>query len=312
MASAIPSLQRKRAAFGVVLGAGAARGWSHIGALRALSELGVPIDVICGCSSGALVAASYAAGRLDILEELARGMTRANMLRFMDVSLAGGGMIEGRWIVDFVRNNIGDTSIEAAPLPFGTVASEFGSGREVWFTSGSMIDAVRASIALPGILTPVHLRGRWLVDGALVNPLPVTLCRSLGADVIIAINTGGDLAPGRPSVLETSTTTARKTESSWLSRLIESQPQAAARAHSPSSAVDPNRPGYFEVLGNALLTMENFIGRVRLAADPPDIVITPENAHIGVMEFHRGAEAIACGFDAVQRRAEEIKQLLAP
>ncbi len=288
---------------GVVLGAGAARGWSHIGALRAFEALGAPIHVVCGCSSGAMVAASYASGRLSALQDLATGMTQSRMLRFFDLSFSGGGVIEGRWIVDFLRQNIGDVAIEDVSPRFGAVATEYGVGREVWFTRGSMIDAVRASIALPGVLTPVHLDGRWLSDGALVNPLPVTLCRSLGADIIIALNTGGDLATVRPPVLRPETG-GPATYSSWLAWMT-------GRADADSAPKPPPRPSYFEVLGDSLLTMQNFIARIRLAADPPDVVITPDLAGVGIMDFHKGAEAIAAGEAAVYAAADRLEAVCA-
>lgn len=292
---------------GVVLGAGSARGWSHIGALEALEGMGVPIDVVCGCSSGALVAASYATGRLPALRELAAGMTRAGMLRFFDFSFAGGGLIEGRGIVDFVRRNIGDVAIEDVTPRFGAVATEYGTGREVWFTSGSMIDAVRASIALPGLLTPVRFRGRWHLDGALVNPLPVALARSLGADVIIAVNVAGDLVPGRPSVLETGAGPPEEERSTWLSRLARSPAEGAELALEAQAL---RRPGYAEVLGVSLFTMQTFVSRIRVATDPPDLLLSPDLSDVGVMDFHKGADAIARGARAVSEAEPQVRALL--
>lgn len=291
----------ERRRVGVVLGAGSARGWSHIGALEALEEMGVPIDVVCGCSSGALVAASYATGRLDALKVLARGMTRAGMLRFFDLSFTGGGLIEGRGIVEFVRRNIGDVAIEEASPRFGAVATEYGSGREVWFTAGSMIDAVRASIALPGLLTPVRLRGRWHIDGALVNPLPVTLARSLGAEVIVAINVAGDLSPSGSAVLETRAGPPAEARSTWLSRLALGTVEAEAAVP---------RPTYAEVVGDSLFVVQTYVSRIRAAVDPPDVLVTPDLAGIGVMEFHKGAAAIERGAEAVREAAPRIRALV--
>lgn len=297
------STDRARPRVGVVLGAGGARGWAHIGALRELDAMGVPIDVICGCSSGALVAASYAAGRLDALERLGRAMTRAHMLRFFDLSLKGGGLIEGRWLLNFFRANIGDIAIEDAAVRFGAVATEHQSGREIWFSSGSMVDAVRASIALPGLLTPVRLGRRWLLDGALVNPLPITLCRSLGADVIVALNLSGDLAGSRQAVEETAAADMAAPASSWLAWLRG----AAPAPPDPVADRAGPRPGYQEVLADALLTMQNFITRMRLAADPPDVTVTLDLAGVGMMEYHKGAQAMALGAAGVRARRDEIR-----
>lgn len=285
---------------GVVLGAGGARGWSHIGALEALREMGLPIHAVCGCSSGALVAAAYAVGRLDVVRDLALGMTQSRMLRFFDVSFSGGGVIEGRWIVQFLKRSLGDVAIEElGDVRFGAAAAEYGAGREIWFTSGSLIDAVRASIALPGVLTPAPIGGRWLVDGALVNPLPVTLCRALGADVIVAINTGGDLSTTRPSVQRAEPAAQGRT-SAWLSWM-------AGGAAGEGATKMPPRPGSVEVLGDALLTMQTFIARIRMAADPADVVVTPDLSGVGLLEFHKGAEAAAAGDAAVRAAADRIR-----
>ena len=297
-----PTTERRRV--GVVLGAGSARGWSHIGALEALEAMGVPIDVVCGCSSGALVAASYATGRLDALKTLAQGMTRARMLRFLDLSFTGSGLIEGRGIVEFVRRNIGDVAIEDARPRFGAAATEHGTGREVWFTSGSMIDAVRASIALPGLLTPVHLRGRWHIDGALVNPLPITLARSLGAEVILAVNVAGDLAPGGPAVLETGAGPPARARSTWLSRLAQGAPEAGA------GGAAPPRPSYAELVGDSLFVVQAYLSRIRAAVDPPDLLITPDLSGIAVMDFHKGGTAMARGAMAVREAEPRIRALV--
>ncbi|MFY0614993.1 MAG: patatin-like phospholipase family protein [Hyphomicrobiaceae bacterium] len=204
-------IDSERPRIGLVLGAGAGRGWAHIGVLKALAAQGIQPDIVCGCSIGALVGASSVTGHLESLEALARSLTTSRVLRYFDISLSRGGLIEGRWIIDLFRENVDDTAIESTSPIYGAVATDLASGRETWLTSGSIIDAVRASIAIPGLLTPIQIRGRWHVDGALINPLPVSLCRALGADTIIAISLNGDLVsrgvatkPGaaHPAVLE--------------------------------------------------------------------------------------------------------------
>ena len=214
---------------GLVLGAGAARGWAHIGVLRALAAHDIRPDVICGCSIGALVAASHVTGHLGSLEKLARSLSTSRVIRYFDISLRGGGLIEGRWIINFFRENVEDTTIENTDIIFGAVATDLASGRETWLTSGSIIDAVRASIAVPGLLTPIQIRGRWHIDGALVNPLPVSLCRALGADVIIGVNLNGNLM-SRPDLARAGSGAPTKTtepdsegSSSWLEWMGYSQ-----------------------------------------------------------------------------------------
>ena len=316
---------------GVALGAGAARGWAHIGVLQGLEELGVRPHVVAGCSSGALVGAAYVSGRLDRLADFASALTWSGMLRFFDISWRGGGLIEGRWLVDFFRKHVSDAPIESFDTPFGVVATELASGRETWMTRGSMAEAVRASIALPGLITPVKIADRWMVDGALVNPLPVSLCRSLGAEVILGVSMQGDLVRGRP-VLGSLVAEADLSKPgvaaggdgaepsanlSWLQWMAgaswtPSEARHAARVGAPASLPPsgyPERLGYLDVLGDSMFIVQNFISRVRLAADPVDCLIAPDVSGIGVMDFYRGSEAIAAGREAVQRSADDIMQL---
>lgn len=335
-----------RPRLGLVLGAGAARGWAHIGALRALERLGVRPDVVVGCSSGALVAASYANGRLDSLEHFARALTWRGVLSYFDLTWKGGGLIEGRWLVDFFREHVGDIAIEDSPMSFAAVATELKTGRETWLTRGSMVDAVRASISLPGLVTPVRLGEHWLVDGALVNPIPVSLCRALGADVIIAVSMQGDLVTSSRGLQANRIAPMLETphgpvepepQSSWLAWLgapfsgwggagasaairDDSGAQQMAGGTAPTTppilsagslpAGAQARPGYFDVIGDSFFTVQNFVSRVRLAADPVDVLIAPQLERFGVLDFHRGAEAIEAGEAAVEAQADRLRHLL--
>ena len=298
---------------GLVLGAGAGRGWAHIGALKALAANGIQPDIICGCSIGALVGASSVTNHLDSLEALARSLTTSRVLRYFDVSLRGGGLIEGRWIIEFFRENVEDTAIENASPIFGAVATDLASGRETWLTSGSIIDAVRASIAIPGLLTPIRIRGRWHVDGALINPLPVSLCRALGADRIIAVNLNGNLM-SRAHVMTSSAVHATvsvegpptgNVRSSWLQWLGYAQGEDG-----PGEPAADNRPGYLDVVSQTFFLVQDFVSRVRLAADPVDVLIAPDIANIGWMEFHRAAEAIDAGERAVLAALPSIRSVI--
>ena len=298
---------------GLVLGAGAGRGWAHIGALKALAAEGIHPDIICGCSIGALVGASCVTNHLESLEGLARSLTTSRMLRYFDVSLRGGGLIEGRWIIEFFRENVEDTAIENAFPTYGAVATDLTSGRETWLTSGSIIDAVRASIAIPGLLTPIRLRGRWHVDGALVNPLPVSLCRALGADRIIAVNLNGNLMGERgvmPSVaprdpIPEDAVLGDDVRSSWLQWL--GYGQGDPRGDSNASQAAGDRPSYLDVVSQTFFLVQDFVSRIRLAADPVDVLIAPDVADIGWMEFHRAAEAIEAGENAVLAALPRIR-----
>ncbi|WP_258868171.1 patatin family protein [Alkalilimnicola ehrlichii] len=178
---------------GIALGSGSARGWSHIGVLTALAEAGIEPDIVCGSSIGALIGGVYAAGRLDDIEAWGNSLTRREVFSYMDFTLSGGGAIAGKRLMEVCSEYIEGCDIECLPKRFGAVATDLKTGTEVWLQEGPLQTAIRASISLPGLLTPVHVDGRWLVDGGLVNPVPVSLCRALGADIVIAVNLNGDL-----------------------------------------------------------------------------------------------------------------------
>ncbi|HEB80592.1 MAG TPA: patatin, partial [Chromatiales bacterium] len=187
-----------RSRIGVALGSGSARGWAHIGVLQALRRAGVEPDVVCGTSIGALIGGAYALGDLDALGDWVRGLTRRDVVRLLDVRLTGGGLIQGERLMRFFRSRSYDSPIEGLSKAFSAVATDLGTGREVWLGRGPLIDAVRASFALPGLFAPVRRDGHWLVDGALVNPVPISVCRALGAEVVIAVNLNGDRVGRHP------------------------------------------------------------------------------------------------------------------
>ena len=178
---------------GLALGSGSARGWAHIGVIRALSEMGIQPEIVAGTSIGALVGAAYASNQLDMLENWVVSLTWKDILNVVDLSLVSGGLIQGEKLFQFARDHLNDPLIESMPRQFGAVATELNTGREMWFRDGPLMEGIRASIALPGVFTPVRLKGRWLVDGGLANPVPVSLCRAMGADVVIAVNLNGDI-----------------------------------------------------------------------------------------------------------------------
>ncbi len=286
---------------GLALGSGSARGWAHIGVLRELQKMGVQPDIVCGTSTGALVGAAFVLRRLDLLESWVRGMNTRNVVKYFDIRLVvGGGFVEGRWLMEFLRNRFGDVQIEDLPKPFGAVATDLKSGREVWIRSGSVWDAVRASIALPGFLTPVRVDDQWLVDGGLVNPVPVSLCRAMGAEKIIAVNLNGDIVGRHFSDHQKGASGSRSsTEARLLNKLTIRLKER----------VKTGTPGLFDVLAGAINIMQDRITVSRLADHPPDVMITPRLAHIGLLEFDRAAEAIEEGRRAVQRVAGELQTL---
>lgn len=285
-----PPLPR-RPRIGIALGSGGARGWAHVGVLRALQAAGIEPDVICGSSAGALVGGIYAHGHLDAFESWIRALTSREVMRYVDLALPVGGLLEGRSLMELYRERLGDVAIETLAKPYAAVATDLASGQEVWLQKGSLVDAIRASVSLPGLFKPVAMEGRWLVDGALVNPIPVTLCRMLGADAVIAVNLNSDLR-GRHVPTEP--------QPGWLERLTGA----------PADAVRWN-PGLMEVLSRTVDIMQDRITRSRLAGDPPEVVISPRVGHLELLEFARAAEAIEEGRACTERLLPTIREALA-
>ncbi len=283
----------RRPRIGVALGGGSARGWAHIGVLMALEEAGIRPDVIAGTSIGALVGAVHAGGQLPAFEEWVRTLTRRDVMSLMDFQF-GSGMLKGVRLMDFLRNRFSNADIEELAIPFGATATALETGAEVWLRSGSTIDAVRASIALPALFTPVHHEGRLLVDGGLVNPVPVSLARAMEAEIVIAV----DLASGlvgrnlRPSEVQP----VEQGGHEWLRRL-----QASVSSLLPSSApAAPALPSLLAVMSASIDIMQVRITRSRMAGDPPEVLLRPQVADIGLLDFHRATEAIEAGRRAVE------------
>ncbi len=296
----------------LVLGGGGARGWAHIGVLHALDEYGIKPDIIVGTSMGGVVGAAYAAGRWRVLEAAARELEWRDVLRyFVEFNLPHSGLVDGAKILEFLREKISSCKIEDLSIPFMVIATDLYSGEEVVLRDGDMLNAVRATIAIPGIFTPVNYADRILVDGGLVNPVPVSVARAAGAKQIIAVNLNHYPSPrGRAPVIKK---TAK--HSSDFDRWADCLPEkmrdwahelnAALQAlpgkarESLSDFMNPQElPGIFDVLGNSIRIMETSLSRLMLAKDPPDVLICPEVGNVRFMEFHRVDECIGAGYEA--------------
>ena len=289
----------------LALGSGSARGWAHLGVIRALERAGYPADVVCGTSIGALVGAAYAAGEAERLEAWVRGLSWQGVVGLMDVRMSGG-LMQGARLVQFFRSHFRDAGIAQLRKPFGCVATELTSGREVWLREGSVVDAVRASIALPGLLSPVVLDDRLLVDGGLVNPVPVSLCRALGAEVVIAVDLNWDLIGRRNRVpAEVQSVQDGAVEPGILESIL-----AKFRHPRNGSAALPPIPSLLDVLTTSLNIMQVRITQSRLAGEPAEVVIRPRLSGIAAMDFHRGAMAAAEGERAAERALPVIADLL--
>jgi NTE family protein len=305
-----------RRRIGLALGSGAARGWSHIGVIDALHEAGIEPEIVCGTSIGSFVGAAYVAGRLDALRHWARALTWREMAELLDVRLSGGGLIDGKLIVAFLRKMGIDGPIESYAKSYAAVATDLATGREIWLQSGPIHEAVRASITMPGILTPVRTDDRWLVDGGLTNPVPVSVCRALGADVVIAVNLNGDLLGRRFSSEGDAAASSQppRAPKEFIARLLSKVPAGirddAATVASRLLPQQDSRPGYFDVLTNCINIMQDHITRSRLAGEPPHVLLVPQLRDIGVMEFYRAEEMMAEGRHCVAQALPTLRRFL--
>lgn len=300
-----------RPLIGLALGGGGARGWAHIGVLRALAKANVRPDILCGTSVGALVGAVHLAGKLDVIEDWARNLTRLRIVGYLDFHVSGGGMIGGNRLATIMREHLGDRAIESLPLPFTCVATDLVTGHEVWLDRGNLVNALRATTSLPGLFSPIEWNGRWLVDGALVNPLPVSLCRAMGAQIVIAVNLHADII-GRTRITGQSIPRAAGFD------LLNEFPEVASKADQGLGGWlkglfgrTVGSPSLFGVMVQSLNIMQDRITRSRLAGEPPDVSITPRLGHIGLLEFDRAAEGIAEGVAATERALGEIGEAVA-
>ncbi len=293
----------RRPHVGLALGSGSARGWAHIGVIRALEQAGIRPDLVCGTSIGALVGAAYAAGELDRLEQWVLGLGIKDVLAFMDLSLSSG-LVRGERLMGFFRRNFVDRPIEELPMPFAAVATSLQTGAEVWLRSGSTLDAVRASIAVPGLFTPVLREGSVLVDGGLVNPVPVSLARAMGADLVIAVDLSSDIL-GRHLRTDTALEAPAGAIGDWIRKVRDN-----VGAVLPGQLRDePAMPSMLEVLASSINIMQVRIARSRMAGEPADLIVAPRLAHLGLLDFHRAQEAIEEGRCAVERVAHSVAVL---
>jgi NTE family protein len=300
---------------GLVLGSGAARGFAHIGVMRALMAHGIKPDIIVGTSMGALVGGCYATDQLDTLEEWARSLTMRRIIGYLDVRIGGSGLIGGGRLANRLEESIGEALIEDLPIRFAAIATEIGTGHEVWLTRGSLSLAVRASYALPGIFPPVHLGGRWLVDGALVNPVPVSAARALGARVVIAVNMDADRF-GRGTTIASHGSELNDTPPAVIEPPRNGFARlrgifGAERALKRQIIAGDSRPSFSTVMVESFNIMQDRLTRMRLAGDPPDVHITPRIGHIGWVDFHRAAESIEVGRAATEKAIDSITESIA-
>ncbi|WP_339720002.1 patatin-like phospholipase family protein [uncultured Paraglaciecola sp.] len=330
---------------GLALGSGAARGWAHIGVIQALEEMGIEIDIVSGCSIGSYVGAAYASGKLPELAEWVTSLTEWQVFALMGVGFHKGGLVSGLKVFKALQENFSYDSFEQLHKPFAAVATDLYSGREVNFTSGSVVEAVKASCAIPGLFPPLLFNNRWLVDGGVVNPVPVNMCRMLGADIVIAVNLSADFRP--QSIVnnqidhgnnqkKTSEFFKRSQQQikQWFKKDDVSNQEPAEHdsvadqefleileptdienpktedLQTTTDAIVPPAPSIINAMTGSLDILSARVTRSRLAGDPPDILIEPQLRDFGMMEFYRATELIQHGRASVHRIAEQIKYQL--
>ena len=304
---------------GLALGSGSARGWAHIGVIRALNDAGIQLDYVAGTSIGALVGAVYASGNIDSLEEVVLKLDWKQIAYFLDVVFPKSGLMDGNKLADFIRTHVEEINIEELPLPFSAISTNLATGSEVVIQKGDIIEAVRASISVPGIFTPVRKDGTILVDGGLVNPVPVSVVRKMGADFVIAIDLNHDIV-GKKGISKTSVANStapalgaglgrsflKKSKIlDAINKRFETGALPALKQIKQWGSKDP-LPNVFEVLMSSINIMETQITAAKLKTDPPDLLIRPNLGHLTLLEFHRAQEAIAEGYREARARVGHL------
>ncbi|MBN1932362.1 MAG: patatin-like phospholipase family protein [Desulfobacterales bacterium] len=292
---------------GLALGSGSSRGWSHIGIIRALADLGIEPGIICGTSIGALVGASYVSNKLEKLEKWVCSLTKFQTARFFEINSRLNGFVNTERLHHFLEEYVAndDTIIEEQSKQYASVATDLESGREVWLRKGSMIEAVWSSISLPGLFPAIRSNDKWLVDGGLVNPVPVSVCRALGADIVIAVNLNGDIVGKHFKKPEGKI----KKDTGVVGKITDLVVEYAVSVFTAKKVKD-QPPSLFEAIAGSVNITQDRITRSRMAADPPDILLSPKLSYIGLLEFYRADEAISEGKDCVRRMSSEIKYVL--
>jgi len=305
---------------GIALGSGSARGWAHIGILRALADIGLHPTVVAGASVGALVGAAYANGKLDALQNWVCALTQRDVWRLMDATFRGGGIMTGNRLMDAIATSVGDPPVEQLPMPFGAVATDLYTGEEVWLREGPMMQVVRASSGVPGLFAPAWYQGRWLIDGGVVNPVPVSMCRAMGAEIVIAVDLSRSVTRAGQRAQQSS---SPKTDAVPINGAGADKPaseEGSAILKKWSGLVDGlvesfrskrQEPGLLEAMTSSVNIMQDRITRTRLAIEPADVLLQPRMDDFQLMDFHRAREAIDAGRACIESAASQLLAIAA-
>lgn len=293
---------------GLALGSGAARGMAHIGIINALARMGIEPEIICGTSVGSLVGASYAAGRLDMLESWARSLTRFDVAKFIDINTSFTGFVDTDRLHAFLNEHVAsdEAHIEDLPKAYASVATDLENGREVWLNSGSVIQSVWASMSLPGLFPAIKHKSRWLVDGGLVNPIPVSVCRAMGADIVIAVNLNGDIV-GKHFERSDEKQKSSNGVTDRINELVKEYTNITLFEERDEVELPPS---LLDAIAGSVNIFQDRITRSRMAGDPPDVILNPKLSDLGLLELYRSDEAIAEGVRCVEMLRPEIEHVL--
>jgi NTE family protein len=292
---------------GLALGSGASRGWAHIGIIDALQQLDIEIDFVAGCSIGSYVGAAFCANKLAELEEWVRSLTEWQVTALLGLGWHKGGIVSGEKVFQKLAEDFTAENLEDLEKPLGIIATDLQRGREAWFTEGSTVKAVRASCSIPGLFPAYHYQDKWLVDGGVMNPVPVNLVREMGADIVIAVNLGSDFNVASDQVNQVKNQEVNDTK---LSQLLDKSRSTLNQWFEGKFTKDEEvltPPSMFSTMNTSLNIMQDWLTRSKLASDPPNITLAPKLGHVGIMEFHRASECIEIGKKTVERMAEQIK-----
>ncbi|THF66021.1 MAG: patatin [Methylophaga nitratireducenticrescens] len=296
---------------GLALGSGAARGWAHIGVINSLVNAGIKPDVVVGTSIGALVGAAHVSHKLPELQQRLLKLTKLETARFFKIGFPFNGVVNKDKLHEFLNLYVAEETllIESLAQRYASVATDLHSGQEVWNTEGKLLEAVWSSISLPGLFPAIKHHNRWLIDGGLVNPVPVSVCRALGADIVIAVNLNGDILGKH---LHQNPPIAKNDQSSSLlgNRISEFITNYAGNFFAEDKTVKEDVPDMFAAIAASVNITQDRITRSRMAGDPPDVVLQPRLSQIGLLEFFRAAEAIEAGTQSVERNLAEIHYVL--
>jgi NTE family protein len=303
---------------GLALGGGAARGWAHVGVIKALTDCGVEVDLVAGTSIGALVGSVHASGNLGGFEKAILEIDRKKTISMLDVVFPKCGLLDGKKVTDFFKSFISGREFSDLGIPFGAVATDLQTSDEIWLTTDDVSRAVRASIAVPGLFTPVMIEDRLTVDGGLVNPLPVSLARSMGADIVIAVDLNHYIAMRGNNLKKKMQCAGNQSEAGSTEESFSGDSPASEEKNGFFPGImeridkidvflfeaiknwknRPSGPNIFEIIFTSTLVMEKTITGLRLEKEPADILIRPELGEIRFMDFHRAKESIQEGYDA--------------